>query len=44
MLQIIVFDEPVERMEQLISFDIDDVDAALAELNRLHVAMQGAGA
>ena len=26
MLQIIVFDELVEQMEQLISFDVDDVD------------------
>jgi hypothetical protein len=44
MLQIIVFDEKVELMEQLVSFDIDDVDDALAELDRLHVDIQGSTA
>lgn len=44
MLQIIVFDELVEQMEQLISFDVEDVDRAHAELERLHDEIQRSSA
>mgnify|MGYP001814588548 CR=1 FL=1 len=36
LIHVVCFDRLVERMHRIVSFDPDDVDAALAELERLH--------
>ena len=40
MLGVQQFDELIERHERLVVFDVDDVDSALAELDRLHALIQ----
>ena len=40
MLQVILFDHAVDRIERHVSFDSDDLDGARAELVRLHHELQ----
>lgn len=41
MLQVILYDDAVERLERLVSFDLDDVEGALVELGRLYARSRG---
>jgi hypothetical protein len=40
MLQVVLFDEPIERTQRLVSFDRDDYDAAATELEVLFSEVQ----
>ena len=37
---VIQYDRPVWLTERMVQFDVDDIDAALAELDRLHAQIQ----
>ena len=43
MLQVILYDDAIERAQRLVSFDADDVDGAFAELGRLHARIAREG-
>ena len=40
MLQVALFDAPIERMQRMVSFDRDDYDAAATEMQSLRSAVQ----
>lgn len=39
-LSVTQFDEAVEKQQKMVRFDLDDLDAALAELDRLHAEVE----
>jgi hypothetical protein len=43
MLQVILYDDAIERLQRLVSFDLDDVEGAFVELGRLHAEIVGEG-
>lgn len=44
MIQVLQYDQQVERLRRLVLFDPDDQDAALAEMERLHAGIDSPGA